>query len=490
MLKHSHWMIGAALLVSLGWAGMAMSQATDAEATTDVIEAVPTVATATVTSGPLTVVREFDGVFVAGEMAPVEIDPEVFSDLEVVEAVAVGTVVRQGDVILRFNADLYAEQLAEMQLNQQIADIEFARTAEQFRFRMAAFDRDLEWARRAGRIAQEDFARWLEVTEGYREQYLALEAEGIALGREMAAEELRQLRQMYEADELIEDTETIILRRNEYYDARSQVDHQVNLRQYDYRIEQDIPREREQMNRDLEDANIALERAETFTPMDREVAELRFQQAQRAQTDATDRLADMVADEQWLVIEAPADGVVYYGQCLSGQWQSGSLEEQLAEGGRVAPGQTVMTIVSPDVAVRAPFGESNLFELDLGDAVYVRPTGYPRLRLTGTVSDLAVAPSLNQRYVLHAALDESDARIQAGMTCRVTVVVADAPETLWLDAAAVFTDEATGERFVYLADDGATRRVVEVGYEQDGQLEILSGLADGDEVLLDAPEQD
>ncbi len=486
MLKRSLWF--AAMTFLLAWTGVAISQAE--EAAPDAVAAEATPLSATVTAGPLIIVRTFDGVFVADEMSPVEVAPEIFADLEVTRALPAGTAVSKGDPILWFDAELYEEQLAEVLVNHEIAEIEWARAEAEYEFKMVNFARSLDWARRAGRIAEEDYHRWVETTEAFRDQYLALDAKGEALGREMAAEELRQLKAMYEADELIEDTETIILKRNEYYAERAEVNYQVSDKQFAYRVEQDIPREREQVNRDREDAQIAIKRAELFTPMEMELAELRFGQAREAHEDALERHADFLADEAWLVVEAPADGVIYYGRCTQGQWHSGGLEDQLTEGGRIASGQTVMTIVSTGaLSVRAQIGEGNLFEVDPGDAVYVTPTGYPRERLAGEVTELTIAPSLNQKYAIAASLTDVDARILPGMTCRISVVVADEPEALWLEATTVFTDEATGERFVYLADDGA-RRMVEVGYEQSGQLEILSGLAEGDSVLLNAPDQD
>ncbi len=448
-----------------------------------------TPATVTVEAGPLKVVRTFSGVFESTSMTEVSVAPEVLSTFKVVSAVPVGTVVKKGDVLVEFDREEYDKELKKRQAAHALAELSFQKAQANMKFQEQAAPRDLEWARRTAKIAQEEHDRWVDLTEGQREARLQLDAGGIELWRESSKEELRQLKEMYEADELIEDTETIILKRNEHYDKRAELDYIHNKKEFQYRLQLDIPREREEKQRALEDSRTALEKAELFGPLDLAIAQERFAQTNRDHEKAVEDFEKFQADAELLTVVAQADGVVYYGKCTNGQWTGGTqMEGALKEDGTVQPKQVFMTIVDPaSLKVRASMAEANLFEIASECAVSAKPTGYPSTRLSGRVSEVTIAPSLDGRYVFMTDLDAGDDQVLPGMTCQLRVVVADKSETLLVEASAVFTDEDEDERYVWLAGDEPVKKVVEVGFEKDGKLEIVSGLEAGDELLAEAP---
>jgi len=188
--------------------------AADEAANGDEQEAVEEPKTFTIEADRLKVETPLDGVFEAAGMFPVSIVPEVWGDLEVLRAVAAGTLVAKGAPILWLDTEDIDRQIADTQAGQELAELQLTQAEKELAFLECSTDRDLDWARRTARIAQEDYDRWMDLTEGYRDQYLPLDEKGIHLRHEAAVEELRQLKEMYEADELIEDTERMILKRN------------------------------------------------------------------------------------------------------------------------------------------------------------------------------------------------------------------------------------------------------------------------------------
>jgi HlyD family secretion protein len=444
----------------------------------------------TVEAGPLKVVRTFTGVFESTAMTEVSVESEVFTLFKVVSAVPVGTVVKKGDVLVTFDREDYDTELIKRQSAHTVAQMRFEKAQAEMDLKIASSARDLESAQRAARITQEEHDRWVDLTEGQRDARLEIDAGSIELWRESSKEELRQLKEMYEADELIEDTETIILKRNEHYDKRAQLDYIRNKKEFQYRLQLDIPREREKKARDLEDSKLALQRIEIFNPLDLAIAQEQFTQTQRAHEKTVEEFAKFQADAELLTVTAPADGVVYYGQCVNGKWTTGAqMESALDVDGKVQPKQVFMTIVDPDaLRVRASMAEANLFELTQGCAVVATPTGFPAERLSGQVADVTIAPSLGGRYVFVASLGTAGDNVMPGMTCKVRVTVADKPDALLVPAASVFTDADADERYVWFGGDEPTKQVVTVGFEADGKLEILSGLSEGDEILKDAPQ--
>jgi len=467
----------------------------DQAANGDEQEAVEEVKTFTVEADRLKVEAPLDGVFEAAGMFPVSIVPEVWGDLEVLRAVPAGTLVAKGDPIVWLDTEDIDRQIAETEAGQELAELQLAQAEKELAFLERSTDRDLEWTRRTARIAQEDYDKWVDLTEGYRDQYLPLDEKGIHLRHEAAVEELRQLKEMYEADELIEDTERMILKRNEYYAERAEIDYEVQKKSHVYTIEQDIPRERQQHARSLEDSKIALERTEIMLPLQLVIKREQVAKACRDYERAMEKFAQLKADRELMVVNAPADGVVYYGECVRGQWTTGgAMEVKLKEGGRIGSREVFMTIVQPEeMIVRAGIAEDNLHEITPGRPVTVRPTGYPDEKITGRVAEVLVAPSLAAKYSITVALNATDSLALPGMTCKVNVLVVDNPAALTVPASAVHSErDEPDEKFVYMyvPDGEPEKRPVEVGRTKDDRVEVVHGLDTGDVILAGEPAEE
>ncbi len=458
-------------------------------------EAAEEVKTFTVEAVRLKIEVPLDGVFEAAAMFPVSIVPEVWGNLEVQRAVPAGTVVSKGDPILWLDTEDIDRQIAETQAGQKLAELQMTQAETELAFLERSTGRNLEWARRAARITQEDHDRWVVITEGYREEYQPLDERAIHLRHEAAVKELEQLREMYEADELIEATEEMILKRNEYYAERAEVDYKVQKKSFVYSLELNVPRERQQRARSLEDSEIALEKAEIMLPLQLAMKQEQLAKARRDRERALEKFAELQADRELMVVNAPADGVVYYGECVRGQWTSGGgMEAKLKEGGHIGSREVFMTIVQPEeMIVRAGIGEDNLYEIAAGRTVSIKPTGYPEDKITGRVSDVLVAPSLAAKYMITVSLNATDSPVLPGMTCKLKVLVVDKPDALMVPATAVQSeDDEPDEKFVYLhvPDGEPEKRSVEVGRTKGDEVEVLQGLVVGDVILADKPAEE
>ena len=77
--------------------------------------------------------------------------------------------------------------------------------------------------------------------------------------------------------------------------------------------------------------------------------------------------------------------------------------------------------------------------------------------------------------------------LKPGFSCRVEIEAARVEQALTLPLQAVFREQA--ELVVYRRKKGQVERtVVEVGETSETRVEILSGVSEGDAVLLVAPE--
>ncbi|RLC85913.1 MAG: hypothetical protein DRI79_10740, partial [Chloroflexi bacterium] len=82
----------------------------------------------------------------------------------------------------------------------------------------------------------------------------------------------------------------------------------------------------------------------------------------------------------------------------------------------------------------------------------------------------------------------TDAPIRADMTANATIVVDELTDVLMIPTWVVHVDRDTGQTYVHRqAGDGIERVDVELGVRYEGRAQVLSGLSEGDVVIL-APE--
>ena len=83
--------------------------------------------------------------------------------------------------------------------------------------------------------------------------------------------------------------------------------------------------------------------------------------------------------------------------------------------------------------------------------------------------------------------------IVPGMNCELKMIPYKKTDALTLPPKAVFTEEFDpAKQYVYLQgkDGKPQKRVVTLGERNDKQVEVLQGLAEGDEILLEKPKED
>ena len=110
---------------------------------------------------------------------------------------------------------------------------------------------------------------------------------------------------------------------------------------------------------------------------------------------------------------------------------------------------------------------------------------YPGETFTGKVAK--VYPTLDtstRTFQVEVQIANGNQRVRPGMFARVTLNFGTQHHVLVPDQAVV-KQTGSGERFVYVVKDGkAEHRTIEMGRRIDAEYEVLSGLSDGDVVVV------
>ena len=194
------------------------------------------------------------------------------------------------------------------------------------------------------------------------------------------------------------------------------------------------------------------------------VAESDLETAQATLADAQKQVADAT-------VVSPVDGLVANRKVTRGQILS--------------PSDAAMTVEQMnDVYVTCQVEQQYVAYIVPGLAVDVRVDAYPDRVFSGTVEIVNPAADKDSRmFLVKARVPNGDFALKPGMFVRVSIT--DQPEKMML-VPKTCVQTKKGLSYVYVAADGQARRVrVELGDDVGDDVQIVSGLADGDAVILD-----
>jgi HlyD family secretion protein len=194
-------------------------------------------------------------------------------------------------------------------------------------------------------------------------------------------------------------------------------------------------------------------------------------EAQVAQARAALELAQLALEKATL--RAPFDGIVAAVNVRSGEMASSAL-----------PAVTVLDTAGFRMTVSVD--EIDVGRLAIGQTVEVTLDALPDLAITGVVERIAPAATIVGGVVYYdvvIGLGPTDAPIRADMTANATIVVEELADVLMLPTWVVRVDE-TGQTYVnQQAGNEIVRTDIELGVRHQGFVQILGGLAEGDEAV-------
>lgn len=163
----------------------------------------------------------------------------------------------------------------------------------------------------------------------------------------------------------------------------------------------------------------------------------------------------------------------------------GRVEKQIAVAGQyVKVGDPMFQVVSlRRLRARLPFPETLSGQVQRGMTVHIRAAGSDAV-LVGKITEIRPMAAANNRAFDAYAMFDNPGNWRPGATVNATVVLEEHAEAVTVPEQSVVLRPA-GE-VVYVAEGGkASQRVVRVGINQDGRVEILEGLQANETVVVD-----
>jgi len=434
------------------------------------------------------------GSFEAQSMTEIVLRPEVWSSFEVLKAVEHGALVERGDRLVEFEMKDIDDAIADQRAKVELGELAVKQAEESLAILEESTPLDLADAERSKHRADEDFARFLKVERPMNEKSANFNVETSEDYLEYEKEELRQLEKMYKADDLTEETEEIILKRQRDTVKRAEFYLELDKLRRDETLGVTLPRLEESMKVSLEREKLELDEAKATLPLALRRTRLELEKLKVQLTKEEERLKELETDRAMMTVEAPSGGILYYGRFNRGEWSGASAgAEKLRRGGSVSGNDVFMTIVKPrPMVIRLKVPEKHLHQIRPGLKGTVVPTGFPDLRLAATVAKVGGIPFTagNFEAQLKVNVDEQAEALMPGMSCDVKFIPYLNRRALTVPPSAVSTDELDDQKhYVYLvAENGEQKkRRVAVGQKTEDQVEIVMGLEEGDQVLKEVP---
>ena len=397
-----------------------------------------------------------------------------------------GTEVAEGDLLVKLASNEIEEKVQAEEIKAQNTKAAAEAAEKELAIMLDQNASDIRKAELAQRNAKIELNKYLkgDFIQERLEKELALETARRTLVRDAGIlEDSRQLRDkgfLTERD----------FQQKELNKHRAEVEVQKSQVALDTFLEYTHDKNDKQKRSDVQEASKDLDRTRNKAAA-QEAKQRATTTARQAESKLTQQRLDKLLEQQRKTdIYAPATGLVVY-DAGEHRWDP----RQIAEGSEVWERQSIIKL--PDTSqmkAKLRIHEAKTSKIALDQPATIEIEGIPGAAFTGKVTKIApLADSQNRwlnpnlkEYDTEITLDPTERELKPGVTARVTILVRDVQDVLAIPVQAVFSRGDDTFAFVGDGQSDAKPMPIEVGSSSDEYVEVRSGLAEHDTVLLAA----
>lgn len=320
-----------------------------------------------------------------------------FGELEIKKILPHGTEIKEGQTVIWFDTESIDKKLSDAENDIRLARIDAA--DEQFAFDqfVAAQELDRQDAERARQSAKQTYDNYLQVDRDRKIKSAEFDLEMSKASLENAAEELKQLQQMYDADDLTEESEEIVLKRAK----RAVESAQFRLESTEIRskrtLEQSIPAEDAQTEATWERAQMTYEKTIRNLDSAKKKRDLERRKAAKALAEKESDFEELRQQRKAIVIKSPGNGILLYGELNRGALNA--KPSPIEAGSKVSTKQVIATVVQPKkMRVRLTLSEADLVDIKTGDSCVIKPAIDPKAEAKGVIDSVATVPFMGTKF--------------------------------------------------------------------------------------------
>jgi len=438
--------------------------------------------------GPLTISVVESGTIKARDQHIIK--NEVEGRTSIITLVPEGTRVKKGDLLVELDASTLQDNKINQEISVQNTEAAYINARENLAIVTSQAVSDVNQAELNLEFARQDLRKYKEgqypkdVNEANKR--ITLAREELERSEQTLAWSNRLFEEKYLSEAERAADEITVKRRKLEYD----------LAIADLKLLQDFtyPRQIRQFQSDVQQAISALDRVKRRADADKRQAEADLKAKEAEYTRQQAKLLKIDDQIKKTTILAPCNGLVVYATSTKSGLAS-MLKEPLAEGQQVFERQELIYLPT-DASTMAEVSvhETSLAKVRIGQPAIITVETLPGRKFLGTVAMVAPLPDsagifLNpdlKVFKTQINLDTDDLALRSGTTCRAEIVVEDYDDAVYVPVQAV--TRVAGDTMVYLSKgDSVVPRRVEIGLDNNRMIRIVSGLKEGEVVLLNPP---
>jgi len=182
------------------------------------------------------------GNFAAQSASEIVIRPKAWASFKVLDAVEHGEEVERDDVLVEFESKDIDEAIADERRKVELSTLAIKQAEEGLKMLEETTPLDLASAERSKRYDDEDLDEYFKIDRAMSVKIANFNVETSENYLKYEQEELEQLEKMYEADDLTEETEEIILTRQRDAVKRAEFYLETDRRYHDRMLKKTLPR--------------------------------------------------------------------------------------------------------------------------------------------------------------------------------------------------------------------------------------------------------
>ncbi len=433
------------------------------------------------------------GRFVPGGARPISLWFKAYQgDLVLTWVLPPGTAVAEGSLLARIDPRGIDKEMES--LERQVKDQELAleKAVQEDRLALETEKKQLQAAARNLERARKAYQAWEKVELPLAHRAEDLQAKKLADRIQDQRDELEQLEKMYRQDELVDETEEIVLKRARRDLARSLEAQAIQQAELKHKRAYTEPLERKKKQENLEDLARKLAHLKVQVKLAARGRKAGIEKLRLSLAKLRDHLADLKADRKLFDLPSPRAGILLYGSPRA--YRPGGTPPTYRRGSRLSARTILFTIAAPDrVRLALDVPETRLHALKERTAVEVRALAAPSKAYMGSMRvERLPRPGTGGTQVFRALVEFEGKTpgLLPGMQARAKVLLKPLEGVLLLPRAALLGSE--GHWFCYAEKKGTGRfekTPVRTGPSSEGLVVVQKGLEEGQRVLLGTAEK-
>ncbi|MFH1614166.1 MAG: efflux RND transporter periplasmic adaptor subunit [Planctomycetota bacterium] len=416
---------------------------------------------------------------------------EVEGRTSIISLIPEGAAVKKGDLLVELDASSLLDSKIDQEIRAQNAEASYVSSKENLAVVENQAKSDNDKAQLTFQFAKLDLKKYIDPNGEYENQLKEMQSEITLANEELTrAEKERDSASKLFKEKYISQTE-----QQEYELAFKKWDLKLQVAQSNLELLKNFTYKRNlaQLESDVSQAEMALERTTRKAKADivQAEADLKAKEAEyKRQQSKLEKIEDQINKTK---IYAPVDGLVIYA--TSAQRAGWRGVEPLDEGQEVRERQELIYLpTAASSKVEVDIHESSLERIRPGLAAIITVDALAGKKFYGSVARIAPLPDARSMwmnpdlkvYNADIYLENNDSSLRTGMSCQTEIIIEQYDDAVYIPVQCVL--RVRGESTVYVLNGKSPEpRKVEIGLDNNNMVRIISGLKEGEIVLLTPP---